>query len=207
MRPVLVIDTETTSLVPDYDSGTGTIWEVAFIERAAGAEHLWLMKADELPASPEALAVGRYEERTAGTFHATAAEIREHAADVWDLAGTRGHGRHWSDPAALAEVLAGLLRDATLIAANPAFDAGFMSAFLARYGQPPRPWHYRLRDIGSMAYGYLCGRATEPPATDASTDVMAEALGIDVNGFARHSALGDCRLVAAMLDVIEGGRL
>jgi hypothetical protein len=215
---VLIIDTETTSLTPDYASGTGVIWEAAIIELAHGDEYAWRMEPDVSVANPEALAIGRYHERTEGMRHATPAEVDQRyglraapgswRTNVWNLAQVRpGSPEHWSDPADLAQVLTEhFLRDAVLVAANPAFDAGFLSAFLAHHGQAPT-WHYRLRDIGSMAYGYLCRVATEPPAIDASTDVMAEALGVDPGQFGRHSALGDCRLVNAMMRVIEGGQL
>lgn len=214
MRRTLIIDTETTGL----DPARRGIWEVALIDRPTGAEHVWRVEPDLSVADPEALAIGRFAERTAGMRHATPDEVSERygpragsvtrRTDVWDLARVRSRDCHWSDPADLAGVLVEyFLRDAILVAANPAFDAGFLSAFLARHGQPPRPWHYRLRDIGAMAIGYLCRVATEPPLIDASTDELAEALGVDPGQFERHSALGDCRLVNAMLGVIEGGRL
>lgn len=200
-RRVLIIDTETTSLIPDYASGTGVIWELAIVERATGAEHVWRMSPDLSIADPQALQVGRFYERTEGTltFSFPAA---------WDLASPelQGQSPYWSHPRLLAATSARLLDNAILVAANPAFDAAFLAAFLRHHGQAPT-WHYRLRDIGSMAYGYLCRVATEPPAIDASTDVMAEALGVDPGQFERHSALGDCRLVNAMMRVIEGGQL
>ena len=207
-RPAIVVDCETTSLVPDYATGSGVIWELALIERDCGAERLWRMEPDLALASPAALAVGRFGER---------AKLMEHAppaagdSGVTDIAWT-GH-RFWSDPASLAPYVATLLDGATLIAANPTFDAGFLAAFLAAHDCEPK-WHYRLRDIGSMAHGYLSaclalgveGRdaAKGLPAMDASTDDFSRALGIDPGKFERHSALGDCRLVAAMLRAMEG---
>jgi DNA polymerase III epsilon subunit-like protein len=130
-------------------------------------------------------------------------------AGVTDLAKPLVSDRfepEWSAPEALAAVVAPLLDDATVIAANPAFDAGFLAAFLRDHGQAPT-WHYRLRDIGSMAWGALA-RLCDFPDTlplDASTDDLAQALGIDLSTFDRHTALGDCQLVAAMLRAIEGG--
>jgi DNA polymerase III epsilon subunit-like protein len=103
-----------------------------------------------------------------------------------------------------------LLDGSTLVAANPTFDAGFLTAFLNEYHQAAT-WHYRLRDIGSMTWGFLAGQRQEGayigdlPPMDASTDELAAAgLGIDLSRFERHSALGDVRLLAAMLDAIEG---
>lgn len=232
-RPAVIVDCETTSLVPDYATGYGVIWELAVIERTTGTARVWRM---ELPDATRAiadlgpvagaLAVGRFHERTEGMRDATRDEILARyggtrpmpgdITDVWDLTCAQ-NGPFWSDPADLAGVVAGLLRDVTLIAAVPSFDAGFLSAFLAHYGQPARPWHYRLRDIGSMAAGYLAGNydpyrvnrglAPQIPALDASTDEYAVALGLDPDQFERHTALGDCRLVEAMLGVMGGGYL
>lgn len=199
-RPQIIVDCETTALLPDYASGRGVIWELALIDRATGSERLWLMKPDLAIADPAALAVGRYYDRTAGMCRSCP---RYNGA--WDLVTMTGRGDpEWSDPAALAEVAARLLDNATLIAANPAFDAGFLAAFLNRHGQAAT-WHYRLRDIGSMAWARLRASGLHSPAMDASTAEFAVALGVDPEQFGLDTALGDCRLVAAMLDVIEGG--
>lgn len=208
-RPRIIVDTETTSLAPDYESGSGVIWELAVIDRTRQARHLWRVKPDLAKADPAALAVGRYYERTRAMCtlcRPKRASDLANAASAADL--------EWSSPQALADEIAPLLDGAILVAANPAFDAGFLAAFLRAHDHAPT-WHYRLRDIGSMAYGYLAkdyspalvreGLAPEIPAIDAPTDEYALALGIDLNGFERHSALGDCELVAAMLGKIEGG--
>jgi hypothetical protein len=206
-RPVVIVDTETTSLTPDYGTGSGVIWELALIGRADGSEHLWRMKPDLSVADPQALSVGRYYERTEGmrpwTLDGTADLARPQSE-----AGIPVHC--WSSAPKLAAEVTRMLDGKIIVAANPAFDAGFLSAFLRANGEAPT-WHYRLRDIGSMAWGWLAAQHAhglyfgEIPAIDASTDELARALGVDPLGFDRHSALGDCRLVAAMLDVIEGG--
>jgi DNA polymerase III epsilon subunit-like protein len=204
MRRQIIIDTETTGLSPEIHE----VWELGAIELSDGqrTEHLWRMKPELEAADPGALQVGGYYERTSGMWEPLGSP---HACDL-----ARKDENHWSDPAELALTATRLLDGATLIAANPAFDAGFLAQFLRDNRQAPA-WHYRLRDIGSMAYGWLSGRNTHeyaraagrftvPPA-DASTDEFARALGVDPNIFERHSALGDCRLVLAMLDAITGG--
>jgi hypothetical protein len=203
MRCQVIVDCETTSLFPDYATGAGVIWELAFIERDSGAERLWRMQPDVKLADQKALEVGRFRERTSLMGHATA---WSGGGDIWDLAD--GAPLLWSWPPDLAPHVASLLDDVTLIAANPAFDAGFLAAFLNHHGQAAT-WHYRLRDIGSMAWAWLqAGRLPHhlaAPAMDAGTDDFAAELGVDPAGFERHSALGDCRLVSAMLQVMENG--
>ena len=204
-RPQVIVDTETTSLTPDYLSGKGVIWELALIERDCDAERLYRMEPDTALASQAALAVGRFDERTAQMKHSLTAGT-DYDSGVTDIAWT-GY-QLWSRPADLAPHVAGLLDGATVIAANPTFDAGFLAAFLAAYGCEPK-WHYRLRDIGSMAWAWLQAHHLphhlSTPAMDASTDDFARALGVDPESFDRHTALGDCRLIAAMLRVMEGG--
>lgn len=208
-RRRIVVDCETTAIEPSYDTGSGTIWELAAIELGgpvADAEHVWRMKPDLAKADPGALRVGRYYERTS-VMHEPGRISG--IADLTRFADREGRWLCWSEPGALAAHLAPMLDDATLIAANPTFDAGFLTAFLRANGQAPT-WHYRLRDIGSMAWAWLQKGDPEAPEhglpMDASTDDFAFALGIELGQFERHSALGDCRLLAAMLRVIEGGQ-
>jgi hypothetical protein len=206
-RRQLIVDCESTGLYPELGH---IAWEWAVIERDTGAEHVWRIEADSGDlgrADPAALKISGYHERTRGMQRTT-------ACDLADLADVTGAGA-WSCRICLASHLAGLLAGATIIGAVPGFDERFLTAFLRIHGyRPPWPWHYRVRDIGSMAYGHLTaclalgaeGRdaALGVPSMDASTDDFARALGVDPERFDRHSALGDCRLVAAMLDVIEG---
>jgi hypothetical protein len=207
MRPAVIVDVETTSLTPDYQTGSGVIWELAVIERATGAEHLWRMKPDLGVADPSALSVGQFYKRT----EAMESWISPGTADLARPQNEAGIPVHcWSSAPNLAAEVARMLDGATVIAANPAFDTAFLAAFLRWHSQAPT-WHYRLRDIGSMAWAWLQAHHLphhlDTPAIDAGTDDLACAMGIDAAGFGRHSALGDCRLVAAMLDVIERGDL
>jgi hypothetical protein len=199
-RRALILDCETTSLWPDYPGRTGTIWELATIEYGTGRiEHVWRTEPDLAVADPGALQVNRYYEATR--------KMRQRDVKVHDLAGMDLSARvaSWSDPALLAAEVARRLDGVTLICASPTFDAPYVSAFLTAYGQSRQPWHHRARDIGSMAFGFLSLLRKVPcPDLDASTDDFARALGVDPDSFERHSALGDCRLAAAMLDVILG---
>lgn len=199
-RPRVIADTETTSLIPDYYRGSGVIWELALVKED-GTEHLWRMQPDLAKADPQALTVGGYYRRTRDMC-ARCTPDRAHDLTV---PRPRSADPEWSLPSAVAAGAARLLDGAVLIGANPAFDAMFLTAFLREHGQAPT-WHYALRDIQSMAYGFLRGANDGPlPAVDAHTDEFARALGVDPEKFDRHSALGDCLLVAAMLAKIEGG--
>jgi hypothetical protein len=209
VRPQIIVDCETTSLTPDYDTGRGVIWEVALIERDCGAERLYRMEPDLNVADPVALRVGRYRERTSRMFWAVLGSHPLSAGcEVYDLAFDPDR-QHWSEPQQLADILAHVLQDATLIAANPTFDAGFLGAFLAVHGYDAPPWHYRLRDIESMTLGWLHGRRfrhplVQSPGMDEGVAGLARFIGLQPERFDLHTALGDVRLVAAMLQVIEG---
>lgn len=204
MRRTLIVDTETTSLFPDYENGTGVIWELAIVEHGSGAAKLWRMKPDLAKADPGALRVGQFYERTKDMC--ARCERPDRAHDLTTPLLSRGEPE-WSHPATLAAEVARDLDDATIVGANPAFDAAFLTAFLRCHGQAPT-WHYRLRDIGSMAWAWLAARGVSPEKRplDAGTDYLAEMLGVYPDKFERHSALGDCLLVGAMLDVISGGK-
>lgn len=221
MRPCVILDAETTGLYVEQDH---ELWELGAIRRdgSSRAEHLWRVPPDLTYADPAALEVNRYHERTQTTGFRRGDLGHPESAEAHDLAGLDTTSpMWWSAPEPLARTLTQLLDDVTIVAANPTFDAGFLTAFLEQYGPARAPWHYRLRDIGSLAYGYLSGRpeCARPgpaggcwpggraiPPLDASTDDFAIALGVDPEGFLRHSALGDCLLAEAMLDVITGSR-
>jgi hypothetical protein len=201
----VIIDCETTDLAPSYSDGRGVIWELALIApdgEQGPVERLWRMQPQAHLADAQALEVGQYYSRTRGMRQSFPGN-----PEVDDLMEPLEQGReYWSDPGKLAGYLAPYLSGVTLIGAVPSFDAGFLAAFLRYHGEAPS-WHYRLRDIGSMAYGWLRGRKRGDewvPPFDAGTDDFAAMLGVNPGKFERHSALGDCRLVAAMLNVIEG---
>lgn len=198
-RTQAILDLETTGL----EYSRHQIWEAAVIIRdpitAAREEHLWRLEPDLAKADPAALRVGKFYERTG--------KMKTRDTLAHDIARTPANrGAYWSHPPALAALLARLLDDVTLVASNPVFDVGFLTAFLRTHRQAPS-WHYRVKDFPSIAYGFLSGRpdrATPVPALDAGTDDFAMALGLDRSSYERHTALGDCRLVADGLDIIEG---
>lgn len=197
-----IADCETTSLDANFRYGSGVIWELALLDPDTGESHLWRMKPELEKADPGALTVGRFYERTKDMCNDCRPNGR--AYDLTAPAMRMHPDPEWSDPVAVAAVIAPMLSGATLICAVPTFDCHYLSKFLAHYGQSRQPWHYRARDIGSIAYGYLSGMGVQAPPFDAGTDDFAKALGVDPDTFERHSARGDCQLVAGMLRVIEG---
>lgn len=211
MSRIVILDTETVSLVP----GPATIWELALIMRpddgTPDAEYVWQFRPDLTAASPVSLQIGGYYDRCMVRCWKPGQAIRlispdddtgEHTAPKRDK--TRG----------MAYDIAGMLSGATLVAANPAFDAGHLDAFLRANGQCPA-WDYHLRDIGSLVTGYIAGLraalrkvghredAAPWPATP-KLDAMARVVGIDPDAYEAHTALGDARLVRDIYDAVTG---
>jgi DNA polymerase III epsilon subunit-like protein len=205
-RPVVILDTETSGLWPELGH---EVWEVGAIEYSNGRrEHMWRTEPHLATADPEALEVNQYHLRTMTMQHGPAG-----AHDLTAASRPTSKGLYWSDPAALAAELEAFLRDVTIVGAVPGFDERFLTPLLRWYRHEPT-WHYRVRDIQSLTIGYLSAlshaghiEAGEIPPLDAGTDDLAVALCIDPAGYDRHSALGDCRLTAAMLDIVARGQL
>lgn len=113
-------------------------------------------------AEPQALKVNRYRKRGLGQQFSTANEVSLF------LLAVRGN---------------------TLVAANPAFDAGFLEV---HFGWAP--WHYRMRDIQSFADGVL-GFWSRPPSLVQICTTLRE-LGHDIPD-PDHSAVADVRALRA----------
>lgn len=90
------------------------------------------------------------------------------------------------------------LQGATLVAANPAFDAAFLRA---RWGETP--WHYRLLDVEAFAAGIL-GWATPKGLRDIRNELIG--CGYDIPK-PDHSAAADVETLRACykaLRLIQG---
>lgn len=150
-KHLVFLDTETTGLDPEEHE----VWEVAFAT-IDGPIRSSFVQHSVAGADPKALDLNGY--RTRYTEPASPSE-------------------RWGR--ALAELaLHGLLGGATIVGANPAFDAAFLSA---RWGAAP--WHYRLLDIGTFAIPAL---GADRPLGLVS---IADHLGIPHD--ADHTAAGD----------------
>jgi DNA polymerase III epsilon subunit-like protein len=184
-RPLVWIDTETTSLRHDRRA-----WEIAVIVRRDGHpdhEQTWLVDANDLDlgnADPQALAVGRYYDR-----HPQAGR----SADRYVLPPPELN--------ALIQVEE-VTRGAVLLGSNPGFDTEVLGARMRANGICPS-WHYHPIDVPTLALGVLLGRGEPVPYREDGTvgsDDLCRAFGLDLAGYERHTALGDCRLFRDLYD-------
>ncbi|AKJ72274.1 3'-5' exonuclease [Gordonia malaquae] len=170
----VALDLETTGLDPRVDHPL----EIAAVEvfpdqpeRGYGKVHTfvpWHARSIVNEASPEALSVNRYFER------------RLYAQKL-DVARTDD---------ALRELVA-MLDGATLVGANPAFDAAMLWAWLDRnIDLAAPPWHFRLYDVEAATAAAL-GLPRVPGLSKC-----AKELGINTDPYPAHTALGDAFLTA-----------
>ena len=195
-------DCETTGIRPDQGA---EIWELALIIRdepgSAGSdeEWAWHLRPDLTRADPMALKVGGYYERCRvhGPQPGTGRRVAQPPDVDPDVAvmGTEG----------IARLVADLLDGAHLIAANPAFDAGHLDAWLRKYGEC-LTLDYHYTDIGSLVRGWAHGSFANPvvPWPLGLADA-ARLARIDLGDYDLHTALGDARLARDVFDAVTGG--
>jgi hypothetical protein len=174
---IAFVDCETTSLRPDRRA-----WEIAVIFRQPGQpdhEQSWMIEKDHLDlgeADLQSLKVGGFFDR-------------------------HGQGRLFDESTALSAVEQ-LTRGAILMGSNPSFDAETLATRMRFNGICPS-WHYHLEDVPTLATGWLYGRGDALPATWKS-DAISLSCGVDPAGYERHTALGDCRWMRDLFDVVTG---
>lgn len=177
MADIVFVDTETLGL--DIDA---PIWEFAGIRRSpdGGEErlHLFIDHDPEpwLSDLPEPFR-GDYLRR----FSAAAGEIVPAGAAV-DQISQFVFGAH-------------------IVGAVPNFDTERLAALMRRQGQAKVPWHYHLIDIENLVVGFLAAFGEFVPLPWESDD-LSRAIGVDPDGFNRHTAMGDVLWTIAQYDVV-----
>ena len=205
-RPIVALDTETTSLVPPYHPQGRETWEVAGIRLdpdGATTTFLFHLPVDLTYADPEALRIGGYWQRS--PFER--ASTRDHEKALKAVAGD-GEAVYWKaerDPYYrewFIDRLWGLLRGAIVVGSNPGFDMVNVSHLFTQAKMPGHlvePWHYKPYDIAPQGTAVRGIAGTGPSTVDLST----------LFGIARpteHTALDDAAWALAMHDAIEAAK-
>jgi len=194
--PLAFVDTETTGLDPFLHEA----WEIAviFSEGDLDTEHVFRIKPDLTNASPKALEINRYHERT--------------SAPGWK----------WDNAGSATERLHGLLKDVVLVGSNPSFDAAMLSRLFGmhhpNWKADPAPWLYRTIDIATLAAGYRYGQAasgryggdfafsSDYPQLPYKSYDLSRAVGVDPpTADVAHTALGDARWARDVYLTVTGG--
>lgn len=178
---LVFIDTETTSLRSDR-----LPWEVAIVRRepdGAESEHVLQVRLelDDLArATPQALQVGRFDERYPDS----------------PLPGEQAVAR-----------LAQLLDDATPVGVNVGFDTGALTVLFDRYGTEPT-WHHIPYDLPGMTRVRLSERGQRLPAHERSGSYqLSRMVGVEPPApDVRHTALGDARWARDWFDMLDRPR-
>ena len=169
---LLIIDTETTGLMPEYDH---VMCELCILEPnlalTEAKVNLWFFELTDEEigrGSREAYDINRYFERL---------EEMEQS-------------RHWvsiKNRVRVAQDVLALTEDSILCGDNVAFDANFLKYWLRKLNLEPN-WNYHLLELESMAIGFFGGDAPYP----WNSAVVSKATNVPPPGEGeRHTALGD----------------
>lgn len=205
--PIAFADCETTHL----DAEIGEAWEVAVILRESDAtaapatdtEYVWQFTPDLAVADPEALRIGRFEERFSVPFGVS--------IDAAFTGYDSGPVVPMTRMQAVSAILS-VLRGAVLVGSNPGFDDRFLRKLLGA-----APWHYRPVCIATLAAGQKLGMAklarlagAEPLPSDEvqfpfSSRDLSRWTGVEPPGpSVAHTALGDARWARDVFDAVTG---
>ena len=99
--------------------------------------------------------------------------------------------------AELADDMLAFIEGAMLVMHNAAFDFGFLNAELDRIERPPLRWD-GVVDTLALA-------RRRHPGAPCSLDALCKRYGVDLSEREKHSALLDCRLLAAVYGELVGG--
>lgn len=182
MKPIVVLDTETTSLRRDRRA-----WEVGMIridETGVRELGIYVADVDLSNADPKSLEIGGFYQR----------HLR------YRPPGSTGGGNEAMTEANAAGLVEQWTRGAHIVGAVPNFDTEVLGDMLFRHRLCPA-WHYHLTDVETLVAGYLLGKGDGPKLPWKSDD-LSRAVGVNPDDFDRHTALGDCRWALAQLRVV-----
>lgn len=173
-RPVVFLDTETTSLRHDR-----RVWEVGLVTRDATGETRgnWFVNLGDLDlgnADPMSLSIGHFHQRHP-------AYVRD-KTQAYDEAFVLGRVEYYT-------------RGALIVGAVPNFDTEVLANRMRAHGICPT-WHYHLVDVETLAAGKL---GLAPPW---DFDAILAKLGLAYDEADRHTALGDARMVQRVYDAV-----
>lgn len=214
-------DTETTSLAEPWHPEGRRTWEVAIIrdlDDEVSALWLQIIDVDLTHADPEALRIGRFDERFSdepgprGVFgELTGAPTAIHRPDGsiihaptrWELQGVT--------EARAAVLIDNFTAGAVLHGSRPEFDAANYADILRRHGrlgatEQPR-WYHHCNDVTNQALGWLRAGPDADQWREPSypTSALSVACGVPVPAD-RHSAWADATWVRRWDDMLSGGR-
>lgn len=183
MTKYVIVDTETSALEPEKAFAveiSALVYDPDVYAATGGKTEIF----DFVPhhtqdsmrfAEAEALAINRYYER-----------------GLWKRIQTEQETRNTIRELVVA------LRDATLVGANPHYDAQILGPIFMRYGYERQPQHYRMYDVQAAT----AGRFALP--TPPSLPDCAKAFGIPVDESRAHSSLGDVHTTFKILRHLLG---
>jgi hypothetical protein len=213
------IDTETTGLDPDHHE----VWEVGLILRRddSRAEYVWQLPVDLSKADPIALNIGRFHDRRGQlgtTSYLPGPDAFDQSGEVSPSGNPIGAKvLHPSNLGWWSGMFARLTWGAHMVGAVPSFDDSRLARLLRRHGACPG-WHYHLIDVETLAAGYVLGLDEESGVDDGgeyarvarvlpwSSEDLSRRVGVDPDGFDRHTALADARWAEAIFDKIMSVR-